>query len=318
MDVEEFVARRMVGSQALQTLRDLRATGFSLVGGGPSRADEVSDGGSCVRPFFSLSLPRQLCQWAAKNTRGATLVDTSPRFARDRAQNSLKGGFGAQLCFAQEHLAVGAVLYHYDVSSNIGTVLDLVSALSVESRASRAQALRMVRVLLDQMVSAMDEEAVLNGQLAGCNAVFLVSRGSRDPHRMLAALKCFCLDFPLQRFMGDAPPEGLALGLMLTQQVPLTPVAGSGVGDGGRFYVPAIVLERFFRLQASLGALVGLDLQDSLATQLTKLSVRSKIQTTAWARELKVVVPLVLQRALIPLRSGWWWTCARTTTRRCC
>ena len=75
---------------------------------------------------------------------------------------------------------------------------------------------------------------------------------------------------------------------MLTQQVPLTPIAGSSVGDGGRFYVPAIVLERFFRLQAALGALVGLDLEEALATQLTKLSVRSKIQTTAWARELKV------------------------------
>ncbi len=233
----------------------------------------------------------QLCLWASNNTRGATLVDMSPRFARERAHTSLRGGFGSQLCFAQEHLAVGAVLYHYDVTSNIGTVLDLVSALSIESRASRGQALRMLRVLLDQMVTAMDEEAVLNGQLAGCNAIFVVtSSASRDPHRMLAALKCFCLDFPLQRFMGDVPPEGFALGVMLTQQVPMTPVPGGSVAEGGRFYVPAIVLERFFRLQTALGSLLGLDLEKSLQTQLAKLSVRSKIPTTAWARELKWMV----------------------------
>jgi hypothetical protein len=44
------------------------------------------------------------------------------------------------------------------------------------SRSKRTAAIRQMKLCLEAAVAQMDEEAALNGQLAGCNAVFVVSR----------------------------------------------------------------------------------------------------------------------------------------------
>jgi hypothetical protein len=135
----------------------------------------------------------------------------------------------------------------------------------------------------------VQKKAVLNGQLSGVNAVFLMTRGGvQDIHRVLVTLRCFCLDFPIHSLLGQEGP--MAVGLLLKDDASLMPVAGVGVEEGGRFYVPSIVLERFFRSQAALGPVLGLDLSAELEGRLAKLHVRSKIPTTAWARELRWMV----------------------------
>lgn len=214
----------------------------------------------------------------------------SPLSRKHRPVAGASASFNGLLCLAGGSISVGAVLYYYDATSNIGAVLDLCSIMSMDSRASRAHALRMLRVLLDTMMDKMNEEAVLSGQLSGVNAVFLITRGGvQDVHRMLVSLRIFCLDFPVSSLLGEGS-DGLALGIMLQDDASLLPVAGVGPDEGSRFYVPAIVVERFFRAQAALGPLLGLDLAAELEVRLAKLSVRSKIPTTAWARALRWMV----------------------------
>lgn len=285
----------------------------------PSAVDTISQ-------FFTQSssllggAPRShvaLLRWAAQNCVGSTVRgESSPRFGRDGGM-TLKAGFGgvavvqpldvqnegkdANSSMEQEkndqdkmitttiagreglHRLLACVLFHYDGAANIATVYEICTCYSFSERKSRSLGIRALKLALENMSSQLDKEAVLNGQLAGCNAILVVSRTADDPHRVLHALQIHLLDFPLERLFEES--GSFSIGVVVSTQVQIVPLVG-----GSRYFVPAIVLERFLRLQTQLAELMGLYLKEHLQTQLAKLAVRSKIPTMPWSKGLSWMV----------------------------
>jgi hypothetical protein len=66
------------------------------------------------------------------------------------------------------------------------------------------QVLMLVITTLSLSLSlSLSPEAALNGQLAGCNAVFCVSRTCSDIHLLLHALRIECLDFHVENVFNE-------------------------------------------------------------------------------------------------------------------
>jgi hypothetical protein len=124
---------------------------------GRAHASRLLAEGTSLLGTGSVPHINEILDCAAGNTKGITKIDSSPS-RKGRPTTSLANGFNGLLCFAGGSISVGLVLYYYDAASNIGFFFDLVSSMDLETRSSRAHALRMLRVLLDAMIETMGEE----------------------------------------------------------------------------------------------------------------------------------------------------------------
>lgn len=244
-----------------------------------------------------------LLSFASLNRKGSTQqVEFSPRQQRARADQSVKGGFAALVVYGNdggggddvkedEDALLGGILFHYDRDANVGTILELVSRdlVPLEPGAkvrknARTRCLKMLQLCMTEAIEQIHDEARLNGQLAGCNALFCVLGSRSDPYGMLHALKVEPLDFQLENILNV--PGDFSLGVVLTPQLPLVPQVGA---LQSRYFVPTILLERFLRSQASVALVVTPVSENSLFSlekQLAKLAFRSKIPTVTWSRGL--------------------------------